>query len=114
MADAAGDQPYESLAGLGLGQLDVLDDERPAELLEHCSAYLHGSILEERGSRPLCHDVRRDSDLQAVLEFARTSSASRSFSLRTKGSVNLPSRVCGGSYTAFSSTFVRSPSGVNV
>ncbi len=49
VADAAGDQPYEDLARLGLGQLDVLDDEWPAELLEHCSPYLHGSILEEAG-----------------------------------------------------------------
>ena len=41
VADAAGDEPHERLAGLRLGQLDVLDDERLPELLEHRGAYLH-------------------------------------------------------------------------
>ena len=41
VADAARDEPDERLAGLRLGQLDVLDDERPSELLEHGCAYLH-------------------------------------------------------------------------
>ena len=35
VADAAGGQPDEHLTRLGLGELDVLDDERPPELLEH-------------------------------------------------------------------------------
>ena len=49
VADAAGDEPDERLAGLWLGQLDVLDGQRPTELLEHGSAYLHVWILEPGG-----------------------------------------------------------------
>jgi hypothetical protein len=36
------DHPF---AGAWLGQLDLLHDERPAELLEHCGANLHGRSL---------------------------------------------------------------------
>ena len=40
VADAAGDEADEHLAGLGARELDVLDDERLAELLEHRGADL--------------------------------------------------------------------------
>ena len=42
MADAAGDEADQHLAGPRLGELDLLDDERLAELLEHRGAHLHG------------------------------------------------------------------------
>ncbi len=48
VADAAGDEPDEHLARPGLGELDVLDDERLAELLEHGGADLHRG--DPRGS----------------------------------------------------------------
>jgi hypothetical protein len=41
VADAAGDEPDERLARLGLGELDLLDGERLPELLEHGGADLH-------------------------------------------------------------------------
>ena len=41
MADAAGLQAHQHLARLGACELDVLDDERPAELLEHRGADPH-------------------------------------------------------------------------
>ena len=62
MAHAARDQPYEHLACLRLVQLDVLDDERPSELLEHGCAYLHGSILGEPGRPEECVDRPRLRD----------------------------------------------------
>ena len=42
VAHAAGVHADEHLAGPGPVELDVLDDERPAELLEDCCADLHG------------------------------------------------------------------------
>ena len=45
VADAAGGEPDEHLAGLRLGEIDLLDDERAAELLEHRCANLHGASL---------------------------------------------------------------------
>ena len=47
VAHTAGHKPDEHLAGLWLVQLDVLDDERPSELLQHGGAYLHVSILDD-------------------------------------------------------------------
>ena len=41
VADAAGGEPDEHLARLRLGELDLLDDERLPELLEHCGADPH-------------------------------------------------------------------------
>ena len=41
VADAAGLDAHEHLARLGACELDVLDDERLAELLEHRGADLH-------------------------------------------------------------------------
>ena len=41
MADAAGDEPDEHLARLGLGQVDLLHDERLPEVLEDGGADLH-------------------------------------------------------------------------
>ena len=41
VADAAGDEPDQHLAGPRLGELDLLDGERLAELLEHRGAHLH-------------------------------------------------------------------------
>ena len=35
VADAAGDEPHEHLAGARLGEVELLHDERLAELLEH-------------------------------------------------------------------------------
>ena len=43
VADPAGDEPHERLAGLRLGELELLDDERLTELLEHRGADLHGA-----------------------------------------------------------------------
>ena len=42
VADAAGDQADEHLAGAWLGEIDLLDGERGAELLEDCCTDLHG------------------------------------------------------------------------
>ena len=45
MTDAAGHQAHEHFALLRLGQLDVLDDERRAELLENrCLVYAEDPI----------------------------------------------------------------------
>ena len=41
MADAAGDEAYEDLASLGLGQVDLLHLERLTELLEYRGPDLH-------------------------------------------------------------------------
>ena len=43
MADAAGHEANEDLAGLGLGQIDLLHLERPAELLEYRGSDLHAA-----------------------------------------------------------------------
>ena len=45
MADAAGDESHEHLAGLRLGQVELLDLERLAEALQHGGANLHEPIL---------------------------------------------------------------------
>ena len=59
VADAAGDEPDERLAGLRVGQLDVLDDEWRAELFEDGGAYLHAVILEEADGAALARRCRR-------------------------------------------------------
>ena len=41
VAHTARGEPHEHLAVLRLGEVDLLDDERLPELLEHCSADLH-------------------------------------------------------------------------
>jgi hypothetical protein len=41
VADAAGGKPNKRLAGPGLLEVDLLDGERPSELLEDRSADLH-------------------------------------------------------------------------
>jgi hypothetical protein len=41
VADAAGDEAHEDLAGLGLREVDLLHGERPPELLEHGGADPH-------------------------------------------------------------------------
>ena len=48
VADAAGREPDEHLAGLGLGQLQLLYGERMPELLEHRGADLHVAPFCER------------------------------------------------------------------
>ena len=50
VADAAGGEPDERLTSLRLGQLDVLDDERLPELLQHGGADPHGA---KRNRQPL-------------------------------------------------------------
>ena len=45
MADAAGDEADQHLARPRLGQLDLLDGERLAELLQHRGAHLHRDRL---------------------------------------------------------------------
>ena len=42
VADAAGDEAHEHLAGLRLLEVELLDDERLAEFLEDGGADLHG------------------------------------------------------------------------
>ena len=41
VAHTARGEPHEHLAVLRLGEVDLLDDERLPELLEHCGADLH-------------------------------------------------------------------------
>ena len=48
VADAAGGEPDEHLARLRLGEIDLLDDERAAELLEDCCADFHAASLPRR------------------------------------------------------------------
>ena len=48
VADAAGDEPHEHLAGSRLGQIDLAHDERGSELLEHGGPDLHRPILVAR------------------------------------------------------------------
>ena len=45
MADAAGDEPDEHLLLLRLVQIELLDDERLPELLEHGGADLHAASV---------------------------------------------------------------------
>ena len=52
VTDPAGDQPHEHLARAGLGQLDLLHDERLGELLEHGRADLHRAALASERSSP--------------------------------------------------------------
>ena len=49
VADAARVEADERLALLRLGEVDVLDDERPSELLEDGRANLHGASLRNGG-----------------------------------------------------------------
>ena len=54
VADAAGVQPDQHLAGPRLGQLDLLHRERLAELLQHRGAHLHRPTPPARmGGRPI-------------------------------------------------------------
>ena len=41
MTDPAGDEPHEHLAGLGVGEVDLLHDERGSELLKYRGAHSH-------------------------------------------------------------------------
>ena len=52
VADPAGGQADERLAGAGGGQVDVLHDERRAELLEHRGTDLHGRGPYPRAPAP--------------------------------------------------------------
>ena len=52
VADAAGDQPDQHLAGLRLGEVDLLDGERLAELLQHRGAHLHRTFTVGDPTRP--------------------------------------------------------------
>ena len=56
VADAARGEAHEHLAGLRLGQVDVLDDERLAELLEHRGAGSSRpqSLIRGRRAWPPC------------------------------------------------------------
>ena len=52
VADAAGDEADEHLTRPRLREIDLLDDERLPELLEHCCANLHvRSLRSQRRSR---------------------------------------------------------------
>ena len=51
VADAASGEPDEHLAVLRLCEVDLLDDERLAELLEDCGADLHARSLAPAGRR---------------------------------------------------------------
>jgi hypothetical protein len=46
VADPAGREPYEHLSRLRLGEVDLLDDERLPEVLEHGGTDLHATNLE--------------------------------------------------------------------
>ena len=62
VADPAGDQAHQHLARARLGEVDVLDDERPAELLEHRGPDPHRQILvgqPARAARSLRSAARR-------------------------------------------------------
>src|SRR5262249_21688582 len=50
VADAARGEPHEHLARLGLGEVDLLDDERLSELLQNGGADLHERNLSPRRS----------------------------------------------------------------
>ena len=43
VADAAGDQPYQDLALLRLGKVELLDDQRLPEAFQDRGADLHGA-----------------------------------------------------------------------
>ena len=75
VADAAGLEAHEHLAGLRLGQVDLRDVQRLAELLQHGGTHLHGSdtlrwtdaargrLGAVRDARPdLVEHVGRDQD----------------------------------------------------
>ena len=47
MADTARGEPHEHLARLRLGEIERLDAERLAELLEHGGANLHAARSDE-------------------------------------------------------------------
>ena len=51
VADAAGGESDQDLAGARLGQLDLLHAERLAELLEHRGAHLHDRPARARINR---------------------------------------------------------------
>ena len=51
VADAAGDEPDERLPGLRLGEVELLDDERLPELLEHGRPDLHRLTASRRDPR---------------------------------------------------------------
>src|SRR4029077_20706373 len=52
VADTAGREPDEHLSCLWLGELDLLDDEQLAELLQDCGADSHATSLSRDGSNP--------------------------------------------------------------
>ena len=56
VADAAGDEADEHLAGLRLGQIDLLHLERRAELLQHGGADLHPAARSV-ASKPIARCV---------------------------------------------------------
>ena len=66
VADAAGGEPHENLTRLRLGEIDLLNDERAAELLENCCADLHGTSLTHRD-----RNVLEDRDFRGVPEPTR-------------------------------------------
>ena len=66
VADAARLEPHQHLAGARLGEVDLLDDERRAELLEHRSAHLHGGrVYPVRHPRMSDHAPLDDIVLEA-------------------------------------------------
>ena len=75
VADAAGGEPDEHLARLRLGEVDLLDDERAAELLENCCADFHGASIVACFSRR--SGVCRDRALDARVPSSGADSARR-------------------------------------
>ena len=65
MADAAGHEAHEDLTCAGLGELDVLHDEWPAELLEHRGTDSHAAMLLTRNA-PLDARARFPSNRSPV------------------------------------------------
>ncbi len=61
VADPAGREAYERLAPPRLGELDVLDDERLPERLEHGGTDLHAAILLACGAATCRHGRLRNS-----------------------------------------------------
>ncbi len=63
VADAAGDEPNERFAGLRLREVQFLNFERSAELLEDCGANLHGAVIltGRRGERASPRAIRPSS-----------------------------------------------------
>ena len=69
MADAASDKPHEHLAGPRLGKLDLLHDERLAELapeLPRASACAHSSVSAIARRIPALKSVFQQPMLSAV------------------------------------------------